>query len=81
MDKDFAPALLAQPEAAPPTLPALLTASEVAALLRINLKTVYDLNARGLLPGARRLGRRALRWHRDTVLEWLRTGQGRANRR
>jgi excisionase family DNA binding protein len=66
--------------APPPALPEILKAEEVAALLRVDRKTVYEAAARGQIPGARRLGR-ALRFHRDTLLEWLRTGQGRAARR
>lgn len=53
------------------TLPLILTVEETAALLRINRKTVYDLVRRDQLPGARKLGR-ALRFHRDALLRWMR---------
>jgi excisionase family DNA binding protein len=59
--------------------PAVLTVDETAALLRVNRKTVYELIARGEIPGVRRLGR-VVRIHRPTVLSWLAEGQGRAPR-
>jgi len=61
--------------------PSVLTVDEVAGLLRVNRKTIYELIARGEIPGARRLGR-ALRFSRDAVLDWLRQGCGsRSSRR
>lgn len=54
-----------------PSLPLILTVEETAALLRINRKTLYDLVRRNQLPGARKLGR-ALRFHRDALLRWMR---------
>ena len=56
-------------------LPDMLTADEVAELLRVNRKTVYEAAKRGDIPGTIRLGR-VLRFRRDEVLGW--TGQGRA---
>ncbi len=50
--------------------PEILTASEVAKLLRVNKKTVYEAFAAGELPGMR-IGNR-LRFHRDEVLRLLR---------
>jgi excisionase family DNA binding protein len=50
---------------------------EVAALLRVNRKTVYEAVARGVIPGAHRFGR-MIRIDRDAVLDWLR-GQGRVS--
>jgi excisionase family DNA binding protein len=55
--------------------PSVLTVDEVAMLLRVNRKTVYELVTRGEIPGAQRLGR-ALRFSRDAVMEWLRQGRG-----
>lgn len=52
-----------------------LTVDDLATLLGLNRKTVYDLIARGQLPGVRRCGRRIVA-HRSTVLDWLRSGQG-----
>jgi excisionase family DNA binding protein len=54
----------------PKNLPFLLTADEVAALLRTSRKAVYALAERGLLPGVTRLGRRLL-VNRDDLLGWL----------
>lgn len=51
--------------------PVLLTADEVAALLRTSRKAVYDMVERGALPGVTRIGRRVL-VHADVLLDWLR---------
>ncbi|HWL86327.1 MAG TPA: helix-turn-helix domain-containing protein [Polyangiaceae bacterium] len=59
--------------------PEILTVHELAKLLRVNRKTVYDAIARGEIPGVRRMGG-VLRIHRDTVLGWLASGQGRVSR-
>jgi excisionase family DNA binding protein len=59
--------------------PMVLTVDELAALLRVNRKTVYDALARGEIPGARRIGGR-YRILRDAVVEWLASGQDRAAR-
>jgi excisionase family DNA binding protein len=56
-----------------------MTVDEVAVLLRVNRKTIYELIARRELPGVRNIGR-ALRIERDAVLSWLRDGQGRDSR-
>ena len=55
-------------------LPEVLTVEEVAKLLRVNRKTVYDAAQRGEIPG-RKIGR-ILRFSREAVVQWLR-GQGR----
>lgn len=57
----------------------VLTVDELAALLRLDRKTVYAAINRSEIPGARRFGR-TVRIHRDTVLQWLADGQGRAPR-
>jgi excisionase family DNA binding protein len=48
----------------------VMTADEVAVLLRLNRKTVYDGAKTGDIPCAR-IGR-AYRFSRSTLLEWLR---------
>ena len=48
----------------------VMTADEVAKLLRVDRKTVYEAAQRGELPH-RRLGRRLL-FERGAVLRWLR---------
>ena len=50
--------------------PVVLTASEVATLLRVDRKTIYEAAQRGHIPH-RRLGRRLL-FERGAVLAWLR---------
>lgn len=51
-------------------LPLVLTAAEVADLLRVNRKTLYEAVARGEVPGAFHVGR-VLRFDRDTLLASL----------
>jgi excisionase family DNA binding protein len=57
----------------------VITVGELATLLRIDRKSVYNLVRTGEIPGVRRIGR-AIRIHRPTVLNWLAQGQGRAPR-
>ncbi len=59
--------------------PAILTVDELADLLRVNRKTLYDALSRGEIPGARRIGT-TYRIYRDAVLTWLTSGQDRAAR-
>lgn len=61
------------------SLPAVLTAHEVANLLRVNRKTVYAAFKQGEIPGGRRIGG-TIRFSRARVLEWLAQGQERALR-
>lgn len=49
------------------------SANEVAGLLGVNRKSVYEAAARGEIPGAIRLGRRLL-FARARVLAWLGAG-------
>ena len=48
----------------------LLTAPEVADLLRTSKGAIYTMVERGLLPGVTRIGRRVL-VRRDVLLDWL----------
>lgn len=56
------------------TDPEILTTAEVAELLRVDRKTIYSMVQRKLIPhrhvGA---GKRALRFSRAAVLEWVRS--------
>jgi excisionase family DNA binding protein len=52
-------------------LPALLTTTEVAELLRTSRKAIYSMVERGQLPGIVRIGRRVL-VREDALLDWLR---------
>jgi excisionase family DNA binding protein len=52
------------------SLPPLLTAADIASLLRTTRKAVYVMIERGQLPGVTRLGRRVL-VRSDRLLEWL----------
>jgi excisionase family DNA binding protein len=55
-------------------LPQVLTVEEVAALLRLNRKTVYAAVKRGEIPGVRRVGG-TIRVLRDAVVNWMAEGQ------
>jgi len=46
------------------------SANEMASLLGVNRKTVYEAAEKGQIPGTLRLGRRLL-FARNTVLTWL----------
>lgn len=50
-------------------LPAVMTAKQMAQLLRISERSVYEKARLGQLPH-RRMGRQ-VRFYRDSVLEWL----------
>ena len=50
--------------------PHLLTAAEVADVLRTSPKATYAMIARGQLPGVVRIGRRVLVWE-DELVDWL----------
>ncbi len=53
------------------SLPPVLTVDEVARLLRVNRKTLYESVRLGHVPGVVRMGR-TIRIGRDALLEWLR---------
>lgn len=55
-------------------LPPMLTVDEVARLLRVDRKTVYEAVQRGELPGALRVGR-VIRFNRDQLVGWTRQGR------
>jgi excisionase family DNA binding protein len=54
------------------TLPALLTTTEIAAILRTSIKGIYAMVERGQLPGVIRIGRRRLLFRQDALVDWLR---------
>ena len=56
----------------------VLTVDELADLLRLNRKTVYDAIKAGEIPGVRRIGTR-YRISRSAVLSWLAEGHGRVS--
>jgi excisionase family DNA binding protein len=60
----------AQPVQLPEPLPKFLTVPEVAALLRLSERTVYDMVSQRRIP-FRKAGDRTL-FDRDEVLEWTR---------
>ena len=59
--------------------PEVLTAEELANLLRVNRKTVYTAFKQGEIPGSRRIGG-TIRFSRSRVLEWLGNGQEHVSR-
>ena len=54
------------------TVPEFMTVLEVAELLKVSDRTVYDLCRQGLLPGAAKIGKQ---W-RDDLLAWQGRGDG-----
>lgn len=54
----------------PASEPEVLTVAELAMLLRMNVKSLYEILARGEIPGTRKVGG-AWRAHRPTVVAWL----------
>jgi len=76
------PALAATPLAAggdEPALPRVLTPDELAKMLRVRRRSVYEAISRADIPGVRRIGRK-VRIDRDSVLAWMADGHGRAPR-
>jgi len=65
--------------AADPVLPRVLTPDELAKMLRVRRRSVYEAISRGDIPGVRRIGRK-VRIDRDSVLAWMADGHGRAPR-
>jgi excisionase family DNA binding protein len=63
----------------PPGIPLVLTVEEVAHLLRVNRKTVYQAATRGEIPGLRRIGHAEVL--RTGSAQWLETGGGQDRRR
>ena len=62
----------------PPGPHAVLTVDELAALLRVNRKTVYEALARGEIPGARKVGN-TYRIHRESVVVWFTSANDRVS--
>jgi excisionase family DNA binding protein len=58
----------------------VLTAEEAAAILRVNVKTVYGLIREQALPGVIRLGR-SVRISRASLVSWIASGQTRVARK
>ncbi len=56
----------------------VLTVDELAALLRVNKKTIYDAIKNGEIPGVRKIGR-VFRISKPKVLAWLAEGHGRVS--
>lgn len=63
----------------PGSWPHLLTADEVAIVLRTSRGAIYAMAERGQLPGVVRIGRRLL-VRRDDLLDWLHDHRSRARR-
>ncbi len=67
-------------EAPTSSLPEVLTVDELAALLRVDRKTIYHLIQKGEIPGVRRIGKQ-IRISRSAVLRYLEEGNGAPERR
>jgi excisionase family DNA binding protein len=73
------PVTMAVTSGTAPTLPRVLTPDELAKVLRVRRRSVYEAISRGDIPGVRRIGRK-VRIDRDSVLAWMADGHGRAPR-
>lgn len=71
--EEVAKVLEVSPAAAP--IHELLTVDELAVLLRVDRKTVYEAISRQEIPGVRRIGKKTIRISRAAVLDWI---EGRA---
>lgn len=49
----------------------LLTREEVAALLRVHVRTLRRMALEGVIPPPIRIGERVIRWRRETLTTWL----------
>ena len=56
-----------------PDLPDVLTAAEVAKMLRLNLKTFYSRYHEGRIPGC--LTEKPLRFSKRVIIGWIRDGR------
>ena len=66
MDRNIRPGA---PSARPPGAPEMLTAKDLEALLKIDVKTIYGYAKRGLIPYVRIESN--LRFERAEILEWI----------
>jgi excisionase family DNA binding protein len=52
-------------------MPDWMTTSEVAFFLKMSKRSVHRLWRAGQLPEPRRIGKRAIRWHKQELIDWL----------
>ena len=62
-----------RPTPAPALEPLLLSARDLAAMLRLGLRTVRSMDAAGKLPAPVRVGG-SVRWRLDEVRSWINAG-------
>ncbi len=56
-----------------PGEPLLITAEEFAELMQLSVRTLWRLRSGGQIPEPLRIGG-AVRWRRDSVIEWIAGG-------
>ncbi len=56
-----------------PSEPLLVTAGEVATMLRISTRSLWRLRSAGILPEPLRIGG-AVRWRADEIRQWITEG-------
>ena len=49
----------------------LLTCAEVMETVRLSRSTIYSLVRKGQFPAPRKIGPKAVRWHRSEVESWV----------
>jgi excisionase family DNA binding protein len=59
-----------------PSRPQFLKVSELAALLRVKPRTIYDMVAQGRIPYRKPQGSNILRFDLDEIIAWTKAGNG-----
>jgi len=52
----------------------LMTAEEIAELLRLSVRSVWRLRSAGGIPKPLRIGGTTVRWRRSEILDWVSAG-------
>lgn len=52
----------------------LMTAEEIAELLRLSVRSVWRLRSAGGIPKPLRIGSATIRWRRNEIMEWVKAG-------
>jgi putative molybdopterin biosynthesis protein len=58
-------------------MPTFLTVKEVAQLLKVKPRTIYEMVAQGRIPYRKPLGSNILRFDLDEILAWMKAGVNR----
>lgn len=73
MAADVLPLRAVAADSSAPAAPLLYSARDLAAVLRLGLRTIRTMDAGGRLPVPLRIGG-AVRWRADEIADWIRAG-------